>query len=124
MIDIIIPVYDFNEQIKTTLYSISYQDNSNNLAVYIVSFYDDERLREIVSYFFFFFKIEFLVLPNCKNIVEAFDYGFERSFNEYIMLVNVGDTFENCLILKSIIEKSEDTNASELPQAPIGRRKI
>ena len=58
MLDIIIPSYNSLDTIEQTLCSIAYQDNINNINVYIVDDCSDCDYSEIIEHFSNFMNLK------------------------------------------------------------------
>ncbi len=104
MIDIIIPAYNAHETIDRTLFSIAYQDNVDNINVYIVNDYSDHDYSEFVDFFSNFMNICEIKLEKNSGPGIARQKGIDASKEKYIIFIDSDDNFSDCFAIKRLYE--------------------
>lgn len=108
MIDVIIPAYNAHETIDRTLFSIAYQDNVDNINVYIVNDYSDHDYSEFVDFFSNFMNICEIKLEKNGGPGLARQKGIDVSNGKYIVFIDADDNFSDCIAIKSLYECIEN----------------
>lgn len=104
MIDVIIPAYNAHETIDKTLFSIAYQDNVDNINVYIVNDYSDHDYSEFVDFFSNFMNICEIKLEKNSGPGLARQKGIDVSNGKYIVFIDSDDNFSDCFAIKRLYE--------------------
>ena len=129
MIDIIIPAYNSHNTIERTLCSIAYQENIQDLKIYIVNDASEKDYSNEVKFFSNFMNIQELTLTENSGTGVARQYGIDHSSSEYIIFIDSDDMFSNPkaietlynnitendydVVISSIFEQEEDGNFLE-----------
>ena len=135
MIDVIIPAYNAHNTIKRTLFSIAYQQNSEQLKVYIINDASDKDYSNEVNFFKNFIDIKEIVLKENGGPGVARQCGIDNSDSEYIVFIDADDVFyspysiqtlykniknaEADLVVSSFYEELEDGTKKEYTDNPI-----
>lgn len=111
MIDIIIPAYNAHDTIEKTLFSIAYQENVDNLNVYIVNDASEDDYSKEVEYFKKFMNIKELKMKDNAGPGLARQFGIDKSNSKYIVFIDSDDVFSSPFSLKVLYENIENNNA-------------
>lgn len=104
MIDVIIPAYNAHETIDRTLFSIAFQDNVDNINVYIVNDCSDNDYSEFVDFFSNFMNICEIKLEENAGPGVARQRGIDISQGKYIVFIDSDDNFSDCFAIKRLYE--------------------
>lgn len=110
MIDIIIPAYNAHDTIEKTLFSIAYQENVEDIKVYIANDKSDKDYSAEVEFFSNFIDVKEIKLEKNSGPGIARQYGINNSNNPYIVFIDADDAFASPIALKTLynaIEKYE-----------------
>ena len=111
MIDVIIPAYNAHDTIERTLASIAYQQNIDQIKVYIVNDASYKDYSKEISFFEKFMNIEEIMLTENGGPGVARQSGIDNSNSEYIVFIDSDDVFSSPYSLIRLYNSIEETNA-------------
>lgn len=110
MIDVIIPAYNSHNTINKTLFSIAYQENIQDIKVYIVNDASKVNYSKEVEFFKNFMNITELTLNKNSGPGIARQYGIDNSNSEYIVFIDSDDVFNNPCSLKILYDNINNSD--------------
>ena len=110
MIDVIIPAYNSQKTIEQTLFSLSIQENTRDLNVYIVNDGSAKDYSSSIKFFKKFMNITELKLKENKGPGYARQYGVDHSDGKYIIFVDSDDSIFDCYSLSTLKKAIESDN--------------
>ena len=111
MIDVIIPAYNAHDTIQRTLASIAYQQNIDQLKVYIVNDASNKDYTEEISFFKKMMDVKEITLSENGGPGIARQCGIDNSDSEYIIFIDSDDVFASPDSVQLLYNNIEETNS-------------
>lgn len=102
MLDLIIPSYKDKRGLFSSLFSVGLNEN---ISITIVDDCSGEKYDDIINTFSPFFPIRVIYTPKNGGPGVARQYGFDNTFNPYVIFLDCGDNFTTPLQVKFMLEE-------------------